>query len=79
MIFCLFLFLCCKDNTKKWIKSNILQEKWTNGDKNIFFIAKRQIICYAKKGLDGFISYKDAQLASLIGENPVCWVYLLCI
>jgi len=41
MIFCLFLFLCCKDNTKKWIKSNILQEKWTNGDKNIFFIAKR--------------------------------------
>lgn len=24
--------------------------------------------------MDGFISYKDAQLASLIGENPVCWV-----
>ncbi len=41
MIFCLFLFLCCKDNTKKWIKSNILQEKWTNGDKNIFFYCKK--------------------------------------
>ena len=39
MIFCLFLFLCCKDNTKKWIKSNILQEKWTNGDKKMRFYA----------------------------------------
>ncbi len=46
MIFCLFLFLCCKDNTKKWIKSNILQEKWTNGDKNIFLLQKDAFLCF---------------------------------
>lgn len=46
MIFCLFLFLCCKDNTKKWIKSNILQENGQMVIKIFFLLQKDAFLCF---------------------------------